>query len=205
MGKTEIRSLSKCELRAAPSGRRLEGYAAVFNSLSEPLGGFVERILPGAFSRSLREGADVRALVDHLPSNILGRTKSRTLRLSEDSKGLHFDIPELPNTNAGNDILESVKRGDVSQCSFGFVLKQERWVTGTPRIRELIDVDLFDVSVVTYPAYEATSVSVRSNYGAAASFGSYRGVHVALPSVNMLASAEDHDRLRVQLQIARRL
>lgn len=138
------------------------GYAAVFDSLSEDLGGFRERIKVGAFTRTIREGADVRALVDHDPSKILGRNTAGTLRLKPNAKGLLSEI-DPPDTTAGRDIVESIKRGDVSGMSFGFMVRSDEWhmEDGVP-IRELLDVDLFDVSVVTFPAYPETDVAVRS-------------------------------------------
>ncbi len=109
---------------------------------------------------------DVRCLFNHNPDAVLGRTKAGTLRLSEDRTGLYFDC-DLPDTQAGRDVRESVTRGDVDQCSFGFVVQGQNWREekdgggGTQAIRELTDVDLFDVSPVTYPAYPQTSVSAR--------------------------------------------
>jgi hypothetical protein len=156
--KTERRFFKAAELRASPSGG-LKGIAAPYNELSEDLGGFRERIIPGAFSRCLNEGADVRCLFNHDADMILGRTKSGTLRLSEHAQGLYFDC-DLPDTQAGRDVRESVKRGDISQCSFGFTVRGQNWLeSGT--IRELVDVDLYDVSPVTFAAYPQTSVSAR--------------------------------------------
>jgi HK97 family phage prohead protease len=165
--KKEIRFVTK-ELRAegSSSKRTLRGYAAVFNSPSQDLGGFVEVIRQGAFARCLSQhDLDVRALVDHDASKILGRTKAGTLRLTEDSVGLRCEI-DLPNTTLANDTYESVKRGDISQMSFGFYAVSENWLvnpSGQPAaLRELDDVDVFDVSVVTFPAYEGTSIAARS-------------------------------------------
>ncbi len=167
----EFRGIAQAELRAV-AGRRIEGYAAVFNELSEDLGGFRERIRRGAFSQSLRNGADVRALIDHEPSLILGRTKAGTLQLREDERGLHFSV-EVPRNATGEGILESVSRGDVDQCSFAFRVRKDAWPF--PHTRELLEVDLFDVSVVTYPAYPQTTVAVRGWYaGVARRGGGYR-------------------------------
>jgi len=164
MDKPEIRFLPACELRVDGEGgtRKIVGYAAVFNSFSEPLGGFREIIRPGAFSRAIANNADVRALVDHDPSRILGRTASRTLRLREDDRGLRYEV-DLPDTSAGRDIAESIRRGDVSGSSFAFRALKDTWRTENGEdIRELHDVDLFDVSPVTYPAYPATDAAMRS-------------------------------------------
>jgi hypothetical protein len=146
------------------NGRRtLTGYAAVFNSLSGDLGGFKETINRGAFSRSLNSNPDVVALSEHdSKKGILGRTKSGTLRLNEDSVGLRFEC-DLPTTQLGNDIATSVARGDLDACSFGFVANDSSWAeTGDGVVRSLKDVSLFDVSVVANPAYPATSVQLRS-------------------------------------------
>jgi HK97 family phage major capsid protein/HK97 family phage prohead protease len=156
----ERRFFKAAEVRVSPSGG-IAGYAAVFNQLSEDLGGFRERILPGAFSRSLAS-ADVRCLFNHNPEQILGRSKSGTLRLSEDRAGLYFDC-DLPDTQLGRDLRTIIKRGDISECSFSFSAVGQNWIDGQDgkTIRELTDVDLFDVSPVTFAAYPQTSVSAR--------------------------------------------
>jgi uncharacterized protein len=159
--KTERRYLAGAELRAT-GGNRLEGYAAVFNSLSEDLGGFRESINPGAFARAIREKQDVRCLFNHDRGAVLGRTRAGTLRLAEDSVGLHFDC-DLPDTSTARDLHALIKRGDISQCSFGFVCRDDRWAEESGEVRRrLLDVDLTDVSAVTVPAYSDTSVSARS-------------------------------------------
>ncbi len=140
----------------------ITGYAATFNDLSVNLGGFVEQIRPGAFAASLRRGDDVRALVDHNPTLIIGRSTMGTLRLWEDKKGLRIEI-DPPSNAIGQGIVESIRRGDVNQMSFGFYIMQDDWhQVDNQLIRTLIAVDLFDVSPVTFPAYESTSCSVRS-------------------------------------------
>jgi HK97 family phage prohead protease len=141
----------------------LDGYAAVFNKVAEIWPGYREKIAHGAFTRTLAEGADVRALVDHDPSRILGRNTAGTLTLEENNKGLKVRIAPA-NTTAGRDIVESVRRGDVTQMSFAFlpiVEEFEEHKDGS-YTRTLKDVDLFDVSIVTYPAYPQTSIAVRS-------------------------------------------
>lgn len=149
------------EVRAAEDSK-IEGYAAVFNSLSEELFGFREIIMPGAFDRALKEKHDVRALVDHDPGKILGRTKSGTLALSVDEKGLRAKI-DPPDTQAGRDVLASIKRGDLDGMSFAFRTIKDQWRTEEgEQIRELVDVELLDVSVVAYPAYQGTQVSARA-------------------------------------------
>lgn len=159
--KREYRATREIELRQEPgNAAKIRGYAAVFNQLSEPLFGFRELILPGAFKNSLK--SDVRALVSHDPSQIIGRTKSGTLTLREDDHGLYTEI-DPPNTQLGRDTVESIRRGDLDQMSFGFQVVSDKWRHEDKEIvRELVEVELFDVSVVAFPAYSQTEVSVRS-------------------------------------------
>lgn len=157
-------AVAELELRAEEDGAepKIVGYAAVFNSLSEDLGGFRETIHVGAFTRSLREGADVRALIDHEAGRILGRRSAGTLELSANQKGLFVKITP-PDTQAARDLKESMRRGDVREMSFGFRTRTDEWrMQEGEVIRELLDVDLVDVSVVTFPAYPATEVGLRS-------------------------------------------
>lgn len=145
------------ELRA--KGRRLSGYAATFGTEARIGKDFTETISVGAFRKTLASGSDVLALVDHNPCQVLARTRSSTLRLSEDSRGLHFDI-DLPNTSYGRDVLELVERNDAGGMSFGFVAVDERW-DGDHRV--LYSVDLKEISVVSaFPAYSGTIVQARS-------------------------------------------
>lgn len=156
------------ELREATedSPGKLVGYAAVFNKKSEDLGGFREVIKPGAFSSSLGTTPDVRALVEHSGGlSTIGRTTNDTLQLTEDRKGLKAEITP-PDTQTGRDVLELVRRGDLSQMSFAFTVRDggDMWETNKSGnvLRTLTDVDLFDVSVVAYPAYPDTTVAKRS-------------------------------------------
>ncbi|MBN7776710.1 HK97 family phage prohead protease [Nitratireductor aquimarinus] len=145
------------ELRA--KGRRLEGYAALYG-VDTRIGDFTEVILPGAFTKTLSEGRDILALADHDPRRVLARTKSGTLRLSEDSRGLAFDM-DVPGTTAGRDMLELAERGDLGGMSFGFTVPSEgeRWQSDR---RELRSVTLHEISVVSaFPAYEGTIVHAR--------------------------------------------
>ena len=143
-------------------GMSFTGYAAVFNSPSEPLP-FIERIMPGAFSKTLKSRNNVRMYMNHDSSMLLATTKAKTLRLSEDSKGLLVDA-SLPDTSVGRDLSVLMKRGDVNSMSFGFsVPTGGDYFSDDGMTRELRQIKLFEVSVVTgFPAYTATSASVRS-------------------------------------------
>jgi HK97 family phage prohead protease len=143
----------------AVSGRKLAGYAAIF-SLETRIGDFRERIRPGAFAASLAAAHDILALVDHDPSRLLARTASKTLRLGEDSRGLHFEL-DVPETSLGHDVLALAERGDIGGMSFGFRVREEDWQGDR---RELRAVDLVEVSVVhAYPAYSQTEVQARAS------------------------------------------
>jgi HK97 family phage prohead protease len=169
-GKKEVRFTAKAEVRARANakGKVIGGYAAMFNSVTD-IGPFREVIRRGAFKRTLAAGADVRCLFNHNQDKVLGRTASGTLRVWEDQDGLQYEC-DLPETSAANDLYESIQRGDIDQCSFGFSCDEsgDNWLppqgAETKQLRELLNVDLFDVSAVTYPAYEATSVGTRSMF-----------------------------------------
>lgn len=155
------------EIRADKESGKITGYAAVFNSLSGDLGGFREQIKPGAFANTLN--ADVRALWNHDANIVLGRTTAGTLTLREDNHGLAIEI-DPPDTQQARDLMVSITRGDISQMSFGFYTKGDEWEKRDgENIRTLTEVELFDVSPVTYPAYTDTSVGLRSldNYNEA--------------------------------------
>lgn len=172
----ESRALSGLELRATKSGDKyiLSGYAATYGVPSADLGGFREVIAPGAFSDSLKSGADVKATLNHDPNMLLGRVKNGTLKLEDDERGLAFTCQLNADSQLHRDIFLSVKRGDISECSFAFTVvapNGDKWEsgaaksdTGTPlALRTLLKVSLIDVSTVTYPAYPgATKVDARS-------------------------------------------
>lgn len=164
MGKKDLerRTFSIVELRVSDDTEpHITGHAAVFNSPSEDLGGFTEVIAQGAFAKTIQE-ADVRALWNHNPDYVLGRTKSGTLRLEEDHQGLAVDI-RPPDTQWARDLMASMRRGDINQMSFGFHTIKDKWVSENDKTtRTLLEVKLFDVSPVTFPAYPATSVQVRA-------------------------------------------
>lgn len=151
----ELRAVA--EVRTA--GRTLYGIAAPFNKPADILGIFSERILPGAFTATLSRQSDVLALLDH-SGTVLGRTKSGTLRLQESAAGLEYNL-DLPQTSAGNDVLELARRGDLGGISIGFTADSESWPDKSTR--ELRAVTLHEVSIVsTFPAYRDTSIALRS-------------------------------------------
>ena len=157
-------NVNEFELRAGPTGEGMSftGYAAVFNSDSEPLP-FIERIAPGAFRKSLKGRNTIKMYMNHDSSMLLASTRSKTLRLEEDSKGLLVNA-DLPDTTVGRDLSVLMQRGDVDSMSFGFSVPSggDKW-SDDGMTRELRQVRLHEVSVVTgFPAYKATSASVRS-------------------------------------------
>ena len=139
----------------------IEGYAAVFNEWTSIGGFFDERIARGAFKKTINE-SDIRALMNHDPNYILGRNKAdpSTLALKEDRKGL-FTVINPPGTQWANDLLVSMDRGDINQMSFAFDVIKESWDNEENK-RTIQEVKLYDVSVVTYPAYPTTSAYLRS-------------------------------------------
>lgn len=160
VNKSEHRSVaySNLEVRASEDNGTLVGYAAVFDSPSEPLP-WVEFVRRGAFSKTLNDGADVRLLIDHegIP---LARTRSGTLALEEDERGLRVEA-ELDASNPdAQRVLSAMRRGDMSQMSFAFRTIKDGW-SSDRQVRELKEVQLYDVSIVTFPAYEETVAELR--------------------------------------------
>jgi len=189
--KREVRTydLDSLEVRTGEDGesKKIRGHAAVFNKLSEDLGGFREIIEPGAFTSAIKRD-DVRALFNHDPNYILGRNKAGTLTLEEDEKGLAIEI-DPPDTQYARDLMVSIERRDISQMSFAFNIdgkKGERWEVDGEEVKDfmavvdamldgkqhdiiryVIKARLYDTSPVTYPAYPQTDVKVRSGLAAA--------------------------------------
>lgn len=155
----EIRSTGN--LRS--EGKTLRGYAAVFNSEAD-LGGFVEVIRNGAFRKTLAGGSNIRALFHHQGDALLGTTRGGSLKLREDAHGLAFELA-LPDTTHGRDLAVLVDRGDVSGASFGFRVNDggDRWEQrGGQLVRELLDVELHEITLTHDPAYADTTVAMRS-------------------------------------------
>ena len=157
----ETRTLTRpLVVRAADKGRTIGGYAAIFNSPADIGDSFREIIAPGAFTDALAQ--DVRALIDHNSGRVIGRTTAGTLRLSQDETGLAVEI-DLPDTSDGRDLATLIERGDVSGMSFGFIVTKQTWdETGDVPTRTIEAVDLREVSVVAFPAYDDTSIALRS-------------------------------------------
>jgi len=164
--KIERRYIPVTELRVVRSDGKapvIRGYAAVFNKLSENLGGFREKIAPGAFKGAIAI-SDVRSLFNHDSNFVLGRMSSGTLEVKEDREGLLMEVIP-PDTQWARDLMVSIDRGDINQQSFGFTVETDQWEEkeGADTIRTLIKIrQLFDVGPVTFPAYPDTSVATRS-------------------------------------------
>ncbi len=164
MGKMETRTVDITNITTRSKKNesiKITGYAAVFNSRTSIGDFFDELIKPGAFKKSLSDkNSDIRALFNHDWNKVLGRTKAGTLSLSEDDKGLRFEL-QLPNTTYARDLAESMERGDIDQCSFGFIVTGEEWdYNQEPALRTITDVELYEISIVSIPAYEETEASL---------------------------------------------
>lgn len=169
MENIERRYCSELRIESQGDEMAIGGYAALFNTVSHNLGGFKEKIAPGAFARSLGEGADVKALFNHDPSRILGRIKNGSLSVQEDERGLKWRAVLNPVNPDHKALYENVKSNLISDCSFAFTVASggddwqeesgnEDWFA----MRTLKDVNLMDVSAVTWPAYPGTSVGARA-------------------------------------------
>jgi HK97 family phage prohead protease len=161
----ERRALSGIEIRAEDGKPAvLRGYAAVFDKRSLDLGGFTEVVRKGAFARSLAENSEILALAHHDSSKPLARRSAGTLTLTEDDTGLLVEI-QLADTTAARDVAADIRARNIEGMSFGFSTRKDSWTRGAPGeldLRELHDVQLFEVSAVTMPAYPDTSLAMRS-------------------------------------------
>jgi HK97 family phage prohead protease len=186
----EIRSMvGPAEVRDDATAPRLSGYAAVFNQRANIAGLFDEEILPGAFTAAIGRD-DVRALFNHDGNFVLGRSSSGTLRLVQDDHGLRYEV-DPPDTTWARDLLVTVRRGDVSQSSFAFGVDEEEWDYSNRAmpLRKIKAVRLYDVSPVTYPAYDGTEVSARCRDLAAAG--------ATVPGVVSVEIAQSRERCRL--------
>lgn len=157
MGNIETRFLSGVDAETRGAARRLVGYAARYGVVAD-IGRFRERIAPGAFAKSIGEGTDVLAFLDHSPEKVLGRTRSKTLALKDDDSGLGFEIA-VPDTSAGRDALALAARGDLGGASIGFIVEKE---SKDGEVRVVEKAQLLEISVVSaWPAYAETSVEAR--------------------------------------------
>lgn len=163
IGNRKMRTIStEFQTREDGGDLKIEGYFAVFDSVYEMAPGLTESIAPGAFTKTLSR--DIRALTNHDTTLVLGRTKAHTLELREDNHGLWGSVTINPKDSDAMNLYERVKRGDVDQCSFGFDIRSE-----DTDIREdgsihwtIREVDLYEVSACTFPAYEETGISARA-------------------------------------------
>jgi HK97 family phage prohead protease len=155
-------NVTNFEIRETADGMLFEGYASVFNSRSENLGGFTEFVAPGAFTRSLKSRNDVKLLWNHDAGQVLGSTRAKTMSLVEDSRGLKVSAT-LPNTSLGRDTAELIRTGIIDSMSFGFNVIKDSW-NAEGNERTLHSVRLFEVSIVAFPAYSSTAgtTNVRS-------------------------------------------
>lgn len=159
----QVRSVpSEFKTREDGETPKISGYFAVFNSNYDIAPGMSESVAPGAFDNTL--SGDIRALVNHDTTLVLGRTSAHTLELRQDEHGLWGEIAVNPKDSDAMNLYERVKRGDVNQCSFGFDIRdEETTVSENGDVHWTIkDVELFEVSCCTFPAYEQTNISARS-------------------------------------------
>ena len=166
MSEIEMRAWQdgRLEIRETPDGpSRIVGRAVLYGELSLDLGGWREIIVPGAFDVADK---DIRSLWQHDSSMVLGRTTAGTMTLTVDERGIYPDITP-PNTTWAQDAMVSMKRGDVSGFSFGFMVDEDNWVvTGREIVRQVLRAQLIEVSPVTFPAYPTTSAQVRDRVAA---------------------------------------
>ena len=163
--KNQVRSIGKLQTRAdnnETDEMKIEGYFVVFNSETKLFENYYEEISDKAFKDI--DLTDIRALADHDTAKVLGRTKSQTLSLTVDDKGLYGEITINKNDGEAVNLYERVKRGDIDQCSFGFNILDETMDTRADGSTKwtITEIELFEVSVVTFPAYADTAVEARS-------------------------------------------
>lgn len=158
-----------------PAKKTLVGYAAVLNKWAD-IGYFKERLLPGSLDRTKKKDADIRALNGHQPELVVGRTKSGTLSTKVDKKGLLTEADVSTRSSIGMDLLDAVERGDVDGMSIGFRVISDRWGTENEElVRDLLDINVVEVSYTAFPAYTDTSVSARAEVRAICGIGIVEG------------------------------
>ena len=200
--KIEIRTLP-IELRAEEDSKKIVGYAAVYEQLSEDLGGFREKIKKGAFANSIVTD-DIKLLFNHDPNYVLGRNKNGTLKLEEDDYGSKIEaIP--PDTSFAKDLINLLERGDIDQMSFGFIVNKDEWDTTDKDnpIRTLLDVSLFDTSVVVYPAYKQTVANVRSVSEVLRDFQNRQKQELELEEINAKSQERKAKLLEIKLDVVK--
>jgi HK97 family phage prohead protease len=168
--------LPDTEVRASEGRKKIAGHAAVFNRTSQNLGGFVEEVAPGAFTKTIQE-ADVRGLINHDVNILLGRNRASTLTLVEDNIGLAYEI-DPPDTTVARDWMALLERGDISQSSFSFRVIDVEWgltADDFPK-RTLKELALYDVGPVTFPAYLDADAGVAGRKAAFADLAERRSV-----------------------------
>jgi len=197
-----LRQPVKLQERAGdPDKKTIVGYASVYydgtpESEYQLWDQCCERILPGTFTRAIAED-DCRGLFNHDPNQVLGRTSAKTCRLFDDSKGLRYEI-DPPDTQAGRDVITLLARGDVNGSSFSFQVTDQVWRTEDGiDIREIRGVKLYDVSPVTFPAYESTTAGVREDLHVAEA----RQAHEAWKASQDLAALQARQRRARALQV----
>lgn len=158
----EKRSLGMSDIRAEEDNLKIGGYFILFNDETELYDGIFEKVDSRALDKTLNN--DIRCLFNHDTAKVLGRTKSNTLTLSKDDKGLYGEVIINPNDSEAVSVYEKVKRGDIDQCSFGFnILDENQELDDRDQLHiTLNEIDLHEVSIVTFPAYPNTSVSARA-------------------------------------------
>ena len=164
MKQRESRNSPGAELRIAPAAgglRTITGYASLFNSPSRDLGGFVETILPGAFTKTLKESPRVPLLRDHRSEQVLANTSAGTLEIAEDQRGLWFSATVDPQISYVADALRSIERGDLDGTSFSFRAHKDEWSHDHTR-RSVREAELFEITVPSMPAYSATTSTLHA-------------------------------------------
>ncbi len=191
------------EIRANKDSPELIGHAALFEVLSEDLGGFREKIRKGAFEKTIQTD-DIRALFNHDPNYVLGRNINGTLELSEDETGLLVKI-KPPETQFAKDLIKQIERGDISQMSFGFIVNVDEWDTTDKDnpIRTLVDASLFDVSPVTFPAYPQTDIGVRMAKDVLNDFQNRQKQELELEEINAKSQERKAKLLEIKLDVVK--